>query len=160
MEFRLCGRDDVKSHLNQSCYDEHVLERPNGKGTKYRITQKNGPHYASYDLILPNSVHCHRCVLQWTYISGIAAFCYLYHVQSPNAKCIMNFVNATFIVKSSVGSSVSNYFCRKRLGKLHRPTGACASRMWTTNKLQRMFRHYDLLESKKSFINISFKKQP
>jgi len=74
MEFRLCGRDDVKSHLDQSCYDENILERPNGKGTKYWITQESGTHYASYDLVLPTAVNCRRCVLQWTYITGNLSF--------------------------------------------------------------------------------------
>jgi hypothetical protein len=70
MEFRLCARDDEKSHLEQSCYDANLLKRADGSGTKYYIKQAAGSHYASYDLVLPKGVHCNHCVLQWHYQTG------------------------------------------------------------------------------------------
>jgi len=71
LEFRLCAKNDPASHSDQTCYDEHVLQRPNSvDGSKYYIKSQYGTHYASYNLTLPKDVTCSHCVLQWHYQTG------------------------------------------------------------------------------------------
>ncbi|OXA55288.1 uncharacterized protein LOC118435297 [Folsomia candida] len=69
-EFRLCAKNDPVSHLDQACYDQHLLQRTKGLGTRYYIRQQSGTHYATYNLTLPTGVVCSSCVLQWHYETG------------------------------------------------------------------------------------------
>jgi len=88
-EFRLCDKSDKASHLEQECYDRHLLEvisasnqkRWRQKNKKYwenvkdsKVTRYYVPHgennFFEFHLQLPKKVRCKHCVLQWEYHTG------------------------------------------------------------------------------------------
>jgi len=71
LQFNLCANDDTSSHLNQSCFDQHILEQADGSGTRYNITRDgSGFYFVEYNLTLPINVTCEKCVIQWTYTTA------------------------------------------------------------------------------------------
>lgn len=59
---KLCRQ---RSRTGQACFDEHVLQRADGRGPWTRVRPGRDRYAADY--LLPPRVTCSRCVLQWTY---------------------------------------------------------------------------------------------
>ncbi|KAG0729547.1 hypothetical protein GWK47_030073 [Chionoecetes opilio] len=65
-EVRLCP--DPKVEATQDCLDKHPLMLADGSGFKYKISLYTGKH--TIQLVLPPTVVCTHCVLQWRYVAG------------------------------------------------------------------------------------------
>jgi len=65
MEWRLCTDANRET---QDCFNQHVLQRADGRGTKLAVDQ--GPNWYRTQLRLPAGVTCNPCVIQWNYRAG------------------------------------------------------------------------------------------
>lgn len=65
-EVRVCP--DPKVEATEECLQEHPLMLADGSGFKYNISLHTGKH--SVQLVLPPTLVCKHCVLQWRYVAG------------------------------------------------------------------------------------------
>lgn len=66
MEFRLCANPGAGE--TQACFNEHLLQRVDGQGS--RVPVDRGTGWYNYSFRLPGGVTCSRCTLQWNYRAG------------------------------------------------------------------------------------------
>ena len=75
VEFKLCSRETTSANDLKSCLDDNILQVTSG-GSKFMLEDTHDSHYArggywyEIDVVLPASVTCTRCVLQWRYRAG------------------------------------------------------------------------------------------
>jgi len=67
MEFRLCTNPGNGGGETQACFNQHVLQRADGGGSR-TIVDRTGMYNVRYRL--PANVRCARCVIQWNYRAG------------------------------------------------------------------------------------------
>lgn len=65
-EVRICPEPKVEA--TEACLEEHPLMLADGSGFKYNISLLTGKH--SVQLLLPPTLVCNHCVLQWRYVAG------------------------------------------------------------------------------------------
>lgn len=68
-EFRLCPHNDINTPATHECLDRYLLERADGKGTRYNI-QSKAERNVTLQLRLPQGLTCSQCVLQWKWHCG------------------------------------------------------------------------------------------
>ncbi|XP_023217685.1 uncharacterized protein [Centruroides vittatus] len=69
-EFRICPLKTPDQKADQECLDQYLLERADGKGTKFPIPPGAKPDNYPVKLKLPQGLTCDRCVFQWHYRTG------------------------------------------------------------------------------------------
>ncbi|XP_012945886.1 uncharacterized protein LOC106013787 [Aplysia californica] len=67
-EFRLCEANDPNLKVNQSCFDQNLLEIVESGGTRDYIGSARGD--VNLTLRLPAHVTCSFCTIQWKYHTG------------------------------------------------------------------------------------------
>ncbi|XP_037041216.1 uncharacterized protein LOC119077953 [Bradysia coprophila] len=67
MEFRLCTTPGNGAGETQACFNQNLLQRADGGGSRTEVT-RTGWYHMRYRL--PANVRCARCVLQWNYRAG------------------------------------------------------------------------------------------
>jgi hypothetical protein len=66
MEWRLCANPGAGE--TQDCFNQHVLQRADGAGSKLPVDKGTG--WYRTQLRLPAGVRCNHCVIQWNYRAG------------------------------------------------------------------------------------------
>ncbi len=67
MEFRLCANPGTGAGETQACFNQHVLQRADGRGSRVDV---NATGWYRNQFRLPANVRCARCVIQWNYRAG------------------------------------------------------------------------------------------
>lgn len=67
MEFRLCANPGNGGGETQACFNQHVLQRADGRGSRIDVTNTG---WYRQQMRLPAGVRCSRCVIQWNYRAG------------------------------------------------------------------------------------------
>jgi len=65
MEWRLCTNPSGET---QDCFNQNLLQRADGQGSKLMVDQGSG--WYRTQLRLPAGVRCNRCIIQWNYRAG------------------------------------------------------------------------------------------
>ncbi|KAH3884486.1 uncharacterized protein LOC127832630 [Dreissena polymorpha] len=61
-EFRICPTNNLRNPATEACLNQNLLRQPNGQ-TKWYLPE--GTRTFSLNLVLPRSLTCSQCVLQW-----------------------------------------------------------------------------------------------
>lgn len=67
MEFRLCANPGNGDGETQACFNQHLLQRADGGGSRVPVTATG---WYRHNFRLPANVRCSRCVIQWNYRAG------------------------------------------------------------------------------------------
>ncbi|KAI8740124.1 Zonadhesin [Biomphalaria glabrata] len=68
-EFKLCPKTINNERTTQECLDLYPLALADGSGTKYMIATSDSKMF-QVNAVLPASLTCEHCVLQWRYHAG------------------------------------------------------------------------------------------
>lgn len=75
-EFRLCPVGSPQTKATRECFDQNVLKLQNGE-TKFNEPGATGTY--SVKLVLPETLTCTQCVLQWKWNTGIKIYTLIYY---------------------------------------------------------------------------------
>lgn len=68
-EYRLCAVNDPNVRATKQCFDRNLLNIV-GHGTRYFISQGEQSIFIENVIMLPPTIECSQCVLQWKWVAG------------------------------------------------------------------------------------------